>query len=269
MAICADGSLIGLNWQSYHFAGTWIWLASFLVTALLFYRSEWKVGIRTTGTKFKLLLLTLPVMLMMAPNIVCLLESKDYVFPLRRLPSNYSDILSNGKPLPPAEGDSTFIELGLRVPSELMNYTGAYIKGWNLLQTLSPIANGNTHGLMNDRTWGHPTESYIFLGALIWAIAIYGFFVGKHPHRTLFAVPLLVFGLLMMGPPAGLHRLLFRSFPPLWFVRHTQLFLPFFLFSGFYFFCIGCEAALKNTSAFNLSNQWRDYWHWLLFLLSF
>ena len=43
----------------------------------------------------------------------------------------------------------------------------------------------------------------------------------------------------MLGPPGGLHRLLYYIYPPIWFVRHTHTFVLFFMFALLYFYIIG------------------------------
>ena len=79
----------------------------------------------------------------------------------------------------------------------------------------------------------------MYLGLLPWAIAMLGLVAGRHDMKKLWLLILLCSGLLMLGPPGGLHRLLHYTYPPMWFVRHTHAFVLFFIFALLYFYILG------------------------------
>ncbi len=79
----------------------------------------------------------------------------------------------------------------------------------------------------------------MYIGFLPWAIALLGLVAGRHDLKRLWLFILLSFGLLMLGPPGGLHRLLYYTYPPMWFVRHTHTFVLFFMFAFLYFYILG------------------------------
>ncbi len=92
----------------------------------------------------------------------------------------------------------------------------------------------------------------MYIGLLPWAIALLGFVVGRHELKSIWLFVGSGFGLLMLGPAGGLHRILYYVYPPLWFTRHTHGFVFFFLFGVLYFYVLGFNHifASWNTSLF-------------------
>jgi len=66
-----------------------------------------------------------------------------------------------------------------------------------------------------------------------------GLVAGRHDLKRLWLLILISFGLLMIGPPGGLHRLLYYAYPPMWFLRHTHALVLFFIFAFLYFYVLG------------------------------
>ena len=79
----------------------------------------------------------------------------------------------------------------------------------------------------------------MYIGFLPWVIAILGLVAGKHEMKMVWLLIIAGFGLLMLGPAGGLHKLLYYIYPPVWFVRHTHTFVLFFIFALLYFYVLG------------------------------
>lgn len=261
---------VGLSWQSYQFVGTWTCLLLFFTAVFLFYRNTLYELWRETGNKKKILLSSVIVLAMMAPNLVLISESSRFVFPLRMAPKDFKERLLKETGLPPAEPDPSAVDIGIKMPYEMIPYTGAMVKVWEIIQTLSPNANANIHAYRNPDTWGTPSEAFIYFSMLAWALCLLGFTSGDSAHRKLWLLMTLSFGLLMMGPPGGLHRVLFYIFPPLWFLRHTTLFVLFFQMGCLYFFVSGFEKIREKNFKISIpTSGWATLLPFVVVLFTF
>jgi hypothetical protein len=83
--------------------------------------------------------------------------------------------------------------------------------------------------------------------------------MGKHELKQTWLVIAVGYGLLMLGPAGGLHRILYYVYPPLWFTRHTHGFVFFFMFAFLYFYVLGFNHIFGswNTSLFPASDRTR------------
>ena len=234
--------IIGLNWQSYFFSGSLIFLLFFFL-GLLFFRKDLLKGVfygKLNILKFSIG--TIIVLAMMLPNVALLLEKDRFVFPARMVNAS----VLNGEPIygpMQYEGQSEDIVEGIKMPYNVISHTGTFSTIWDFVQLISP--SGNSHIKWDDhKFWGKPSEAYIFLGILPWAIAILGLVAGRHDLKKIWLIVLVGFVLLMLGAPAGLHRLLFYIYPPMWFVRHTHALVLFFVFALLYFYVLGLNHLL-------------------------
>ena len=126
----------------------------------------------------------------------------------------------------------------IKMPYNLIAFTGTFSNIWDFIQIIAPDGNEAINWPGRER-WGKPSEAYMYIGFLPWAIAILGIVAGRHVMKKLWLLILICFGLLMLGPPGGLHRLLYYVYPPMWFVRHTHAFVLFFIFALLYFYILG------------------------------
>jgi hypothetical protein len=231
---------IGLNWQSYFFTGTWIFLLFFLSGFVLFRRDLLAGLFRSRMIVVKLAVMTAIIIAMATPSIILLLEKDKYVFPARMLDTSYEGKTPQGGPQQ-YEGESLALDsssTGINMPYSFIAFTGTFSTIWDFIQTLSP--DGSNHIKWSGRNlWGDPSEAYMYLGILPWFIAILGMVAGKHDLKKVWLLLLIAFGFLMLGPPGGLHRLMYYIYPPMWFVRHTHSFVLFFVFALIYFFILG------------------------------
>lgn len=231
---------IGLNWQSYFFTGTWTFLLFFSLGLLLFRRDLLAGLLRSRMIVVKLAVMAAIIIAMATPSIVLLLEKDKYVFPARMLDTSYEGKIPQGGPQQ-FEGKSLDLvssNSGITMPYNFIAFTGTFSTIWDFIQILSP--DGSNHIKWSGRNlWGNPSEAYMYLGILPWFIAILGMVAGRHDLKKVWLLLLIGFGFLMLGPPGGLHRLMYYIYPPMWFVRHTHSFVLFFVFALIYFFILG------------------------------
>ncbi|MCK5655128.1 MAG: YfhO family protein [Candidatus Aureabacteria bacterium] len=247
--------LIGLNWQFYYFSNLWTFLLLFFLGFVFFRRDLLKDLFRSKNVVFKFIAAGVIIFAMMMPNIILMLEKDNYVYPARMIYSGYEEKFPQGGPQQ-FEGDSLPEVSGIVVPYGLMTYTGSFSTIWNFIQIISPEANKMVTGDENS-SWGKPSEAYMYLGLLPWAIALFGMAAGRHGLKRLWLFLLFVLGLLMLGPSGGLHRILYYIFPPLWFNRHTQSFTLFFLLPFLFFYVLGFNRIFStwDSSLFSSNNK--------------
>ncbi|MDR4503620.1 MAG: YfhO family protein [Candidatus Scalindua sp.] len=229
---------IGLNWQSYFFTGTWIFFLFFALGVVFFHRDCLKDLVKSKGLIPKFTVSTIIVLVMMAPNIVLMLEKERFIFPARMMKLVDS---RNGAPHAAYlqyEGKPENLVEGINMSYNAITKTGSFATMWDFIQIIAP--DGNKHIPWSGRkSWGNSSEAFMYLGLLPWAIAILGMVVGKHALKKVWLFVLIGFGLLMLGPPGGIHMLLYYAYPPMRFVRHTSPLVLFFTFSLIFFFVLG------------------------------
>ncbi|TAN60542.1 hypothetical protein EPN18_08335, partial [bacterium] len=242
--------LIGLNYQSYFFSGVLVFILFFTV-ALAIFRLDLLKGVFKSRQFFlKFVAAFFIISMMAAPNIVLMLEKNDYIFPARMLdPAGETD-----GPLQHEGGPELKRVAGINMPYHFIKHTGTFSTVSDFIQMISP--DGNEHIRWPDmKGWGRSSEAYIYLGLLVWCVGILGLLAGEHELKRVWALLLLLFGLLMLGPPGGLHWLLYHVYPPMWFVRHTHAFVLFFVFSFLYFYVLGLNRIFSSwgKGVFNLA----------------
>lgn len=232
--------LIGLNWQSYFFAGTWVFLLFFSLGMVFFRRDLLSELFKDRTLILKLGVMVIIICAMAAPNIALMLEEDKYVFPTRMIDASYKGLTPQGAPqLYEGEGGTSLIQVSaMDMPYGLIAFSGTFSNIWDFIQMISPDGNRFIKWPGWNR-WGMASEAYMYLGLLPWAIAMLGLVAGRHDMKKLWLLILLCSGLLMLGPPGGLHRLLYYTYPPMWFVRHTHAFVLFFIFALLYFYILG------------------------------
>ena len=230
--------LLGINWQSYFFSGAWVFCLFFLLGFLLFRRELLWGVLRSEKSVLKLAVTLAIVLAMMLPNAILMLEKDKYVFPARMIEPRYEEKLPLTGPQQ-YEGSSLLKDHGVIMPYSLIAHTGSFSSIWDFVQMVYPDRNGFVGGPTGKTHWGKPSEAYMYIGLLPWAIALLGFVVGRHELRRIWLVIAIGFGFLMLGPAGGLHRILYYICPPLWFTRHTHAFVFFFMFALLYFYILG------------------------------
>jgi hypothetical protein len=229
--------VIGLNWQSYFFTGTWVFLLFFSVGIIFFRKDLLKELFKARMVMPKLVVAAFIVLAMAMPNIVLMLERDKYVFPARM--TDFSKMRApEGGPLQYEAGSSSVSVSGINMPYKFIAFTGTFSNIWDFIQMIAPDGSGYIRWPRRN-LWGRPSEAYMYLGLLPWAIAILGLVAGRHDLKRVWLLILLAFGLLMLGPSGGVHRLLYYAYPPVWFVRHTHAFVLFFIFAFLYFYVLG------------------------------
>lgn len=231
--------VIGINWQSYFFAGTWVFLLFFSVGIMLFRKDLIAEMFKTKLNMLKLAVMAFIIFAMAMPNIAIMLEKDKYIFPARIIDfTSYEGEVPQGGPVQYEAGHSLVPSHGIIMPYKVITFTGTFSSIWDLIQIISP--DGNKHIKWPGRNlWGKPSEAFMYLGLLPWAIAILGIVAGRHDLKRVWLLIFIAFGLLMLGPSGGLHRLLYYIYPPMLFVRHTHAFVLFFVFAFLYFYILG------------------------------
>lgn len=229
---------IGTAWQSYYFAGLWIFFFFLAVGILLFRRGDLRRIGAESGVWRKVVVTSVLTAVMVLPNAVVFAERASWVFPARMLDHSYIGRRPLGGPLQYEPASTVHGASSVILPYAITQYTGTFSSPWDFLQMLTPEGNRHARGNEAPFVFGHPSEAFLYVGLLGYAVALWGLAVGQHPLKRVWLVSTLGFGLLMLGPSGGLHWLL-RIYPPLWVVRHTHVFASFFILGMLYFFVLG------------------------------
>lgn len=233
---------VGINSQSYFFAGIWNLLFWFFIGLFLFYRRDLARFFHTPGSILKLLLILISALTMMSINGVLLWDQKGYIHPPRMLPLPEEEVRFAGGPMQ-YEGGIKNIVPGILMSYDLNRKTGSAGNIWNFIQILSPQGNGHTH--RSEHKWGAPTESYIYFGILPWVVILTGLFLSKQKQKKLWGFLLVTNVLIFLGNRGFLQPLLYFIYPPLWFMRHLHCLVLFLEFTLLYFYVLGADYLLS------------------------
>ena len=156
-------------------------------------------------------------------------------------------IIEQNKIVPTARlDDKATIDNGVSLTYNSIAKAGSHSEFADFLELIFPAAakgffvNG-FNNLIN------VSECFLYIGISTLIICFFGARV-KSKYRLNFLLALIVTGLLMLGPKAGMHQLLYFLFPPLRITRHMHLFAGFFIFTFFYFVGQGMDFILNKLS---------------------
>jgi len=241
-------ALIGINWQSYYSSGMWVLIFFFSLGLLLFRRDLVRGLLKSDKVVFKFAVTLVIVVAMMMPNIIVMLEKDRYVFPARMKDPGYQEEapVATGSPQQ-HEGAVLAEDHGILMPYSLITHTGTFSSIRDFIQIVYPEPNPVISGPGHESPSG--SEAYMYVGLLPWVIALLGFVVGKDELKSVWLFIAIAFGLLILGPAGGLHRLLYYIYPPLWFTRHMHCFVLFFLFAVLYFYVLGFNHLFSSWNA--------------------
>ena len=194
------GGFIGLNWQSYFFTGTSIYLLLFFVGSALFQRQLLRDLARSQEVIPKLALTLGIIGLMCLPNIVLALEQDRFIMPARMLDAS----TQNG----PLLGGSQYWEPGLDVlaggsimmPYEHVVLAGTSSQFLDFIQIITPFSNRYISPMGR---WGEASEAFMYFDLWVYAGALWGVLAGRHPFKRIWLVIGIGFALLMLGPAGG------------------------------------------------------------------
>lgn len=240
------GIAVGLAWQSYYFVGVWVFLLFTVVGFALFRREAFTRLRAAPGLGRRAAVTAALVALMALPNAVVLLERGAYIFPPRLVDARYETLPPVGGPIQSEPGPSTVEDKSVMMPYALVRYSGSFMRIWDFVLMTVPDANRPARPQsMSTSKFGRPSELFLYLGLLVYGGALLGLVAGRHELKRVWALHLGGFGLLMLGPIGGLHWLLYQVYPPLWFLRHTQLLLNFFVLAALYFYVLGANRLVE------------------------
>lgn len=243
----AGSLLLGLNFQSYFFSGTAIFLAAFAAGLLLFRRSRLRRWWRRPGLYARLAAGIAIVLVMMLPSVVLLSETGRFVFPPRVVDYPYEDKGPNQGPPQYEPLDEIRSSRPLLFPYRLQFHVGTYSAPNDFVQLLAPLA--SEYARPSGHPWGKPSEAFMYIGMLPLAVALLGVVAGRHSLKRAWMLVLVSTGLLALGPQAFVHALLYWVFPPLWFVRNMHTLVLFFVLALLYFYVLGCNRLLGARAA--------------------
>lgn len=255
------GCLVGVNWQSYFFSGVWLFLLFFFLSLILYDRNKLKALFRNRDLWIKCFTSLIIIVAMMLPNISMLMEKEQYVFPARELPADFESRDPMGGPMQ-YEVDSLPKSGRILMPYRTIEFTGTSASVWDFIKIIVPEGNGLISSRGIYPVFGTSSEAYLYIGMLPWLLAVIGLVCGTHEQKKIWLFMTIGFGLLLLGPSGGLHRILYYIFPPLWFVRHTHSFILFFTLSAVYFYVLGLNHIFSvwettHKGCFNFSNTYQ------------
>ncbi|MCP4369902.1 MAG: YfhO family protein [Deltaproteobacteria bacterium] len=120
-------------------------------------------------------------------------------------------------------------------------------KPYDLLSLISPLHH-YTHfrniqvGLFEKSQ----TESFLYIGILPFALAVYAIFCARHKYKANFLILLISICLLMLGTKFIFYTVFLYIFPALRFARHPMQFVPFFIFFLLYFSGLGIDSLIDT-----------------------
>ncbi len=243
----AGALLFGLNFQTYFFTGTAVFVSAALVGLALFNRRLLARAWRRRGLLPRLGVAAAITAVMLAPSVVLLREAPRFIFPPRVVDYAYEN-------LPPQQGPTQYEPRGkirwerpLLFPYALQFHVGTFSAPDDFIQMLAPL--GSEYARSDGQSWGKPSEAFVYVGMLPFCVALLGLVAGRHRLRRMWITVLVTSGLLALGPQGFLHALLYWVFPPLWFLRNTHTLTPLFVLALLYFFVLGCERLLSARAA--------------------
>jgi hypothetical protein len=242
------GTAIGVSWQSYYFVAIWVFLLFAVVGFAAFSPAALRQACRAPELRVRAVVTAVLIGVMAMPNAVVLHERANFVFPARSVDHSYENRAPIGGPLQYEPGSSTQDDQSIFMPYDLVRYTGTFASIWDLVQLIVPNGNRNLRGHRDPGIFGRPSEAFIYLGLLVYGGALLGLIAGRDERKRVWCVIGGGFGLLLLGPAGGLHWLLYHMYPPLWFLRHTHLFINFFILAVLYLYVLGANRFVEWQS---------------------
>lgn len=238
---------LGLNWQSYFVVPHATFAGLFALGLILCDSERARRVLRVPRLVPKMIMAGLILAVMAVPLAVVVGESGEVVY----LPRLLDTARPAGKvgpiqyePIP----SPAVREVGPLMPREFFVTSGTPSTIWNFLQLATPTGNWHREG---GHGWGNPSEAFMYLGLPVYATALFGLWLGRHPLWRTWALVLGAFGLLMLGPLGGVQTFLAFVFPPLRLIRHSHTYTPYFQLALLFFFVLGADrllAALRGRT---------------------
>jgi len=155
--------------------------------------------------------------------------------------------IEQGKIVPTARlDDKASISKGINLDYDSIAKAGTHSNTADFLELIFPAAArgffaGGFNGVIN------VSECFLYIGISTLILCFFGARV-KSKYRLNFLLTLVLTGLLMLGPKAGVHEILYFIFYPLRITRHMHLFSGFFIFTFFYFVGQGMDFILDKLT---------------------
>lgn len=236
-------TLTGLNFQSYFFAGTWLFLIFFGASVLVLQRGILQKAL-SPRWPWKMGCAAVILSLMTAPNLMMLKEQKEYIYPARAVSPKWKEKLERRAPY--FEYSTRMVNPdGVGLDYQLMATTGTAASLWDYLNLGVPPLTRFRTPLSEGPGWGNVNPFHTYFGMLGFFFILAGIFLGKDRLKPAFISTTILLVWMSLGSKGLLHAWLFPFLPPLWFFRHTLHLMIFFDFVACYFGALGIEASLQ------------------------
>lgn len=232
-----SGLSFGVCLQSYFFAGSVILVTFILFGFAVTRRADLSALIRDRRNFSGATLAAVMILAMSGPLLFMFLTKGDFSFVARGLPEGWESMSPNGGPFGYDLGPQENVPDSLIMPYKMIYYSGTFAYVVDFAGLLVPPFR---------YLEGYNSDSIQFLGSLVLLGAVIGAVSGRHPLKQVWGIIGVSFGLLILGAYGGLHWLLYKIYPPLWFIRHTHLLVNFFLMAVLFFYVLGAEFILQR-----------------------
>lgn len=234
-----SGLSFGVCLQSYFFVGSVILITFILFGFAVTRRADLSALIRDRRNFSRATLAAVMILAMSGPLLFMFLTKGDFSFVARGLPQGWESMSPNGGPSGYDLGPQENVPDSLIMPYKMIYYSGTFAYAVDFAGLLVP-----PFRYLQD----YNTDSIQFMGALVLLGALIGVVSGRHPLKRVWGIVGVSFGLLILGAYGGFHWLLYKIYPPLWFIRHTHLLVNFFLMAVLFFYVLGAEFILLQLS---------------------
>lgn len=224
----------GQSMQSYCFVGTCTAVLLIALSYGLFDRPALAALVTARSGWIKIAVSVALLILMAAPNLALLAQAHAFHSTLRDVQQGWENLLPNGEPFHgDVSPDKAAAGAGLHLPYGLIRLTGSFARFRDFL------------GLVAAPYFiRYISEAYLFIGGLAFLLALIGIFAGTGSAKRHWLTILIGFGLVNLGANTPAHWLIYQVYPPLWFLRHTELLGSFVVLALIYFFVLGANRVL-------------------------
>ncbi len=239
------GGVLVIMTQSYYVVSTSLTLLFFGLGFFLFHRNKVLALVHCPQFKAKVMFLLAVGLCGLAPNLALLQEEKNLVFPIRMVVPGTATNVSM-QPVQYDEGPEAVVSPVKLTYSAIMS-TGTISRVWDTLQSLYPDRALFQNASLPALDWRAVKDGHFFLGLVVWCLAIFGFFFGRSPLKKVWLLYFALTALFILGPPGGVHPLLYWLYPPVRLFRHTQFCILASELALLYFFVLGCNRLFSKS----------------------
>ncbi len=229
----------GQSLQSYSFVGSLTALLALLLAYALLDRDTLRAMLQRRANWIGFSLAVLLVLAMCAPNIAIYLEQGQFQIASRDVPLGWEKLVPLGMPLHQEMAPQKIAGTMLLMPYGVARLTGTFSQFADFIGLIVPPS------ILGNAI----SEGHIFVGSLVFAIALFGLGFGRSRAKKIWLFFFGIFVLVDLGPSTPVHWLIYKVYPPLWFMRHTDMMAGFSTLALMYFFVLGMDRLIFPRSA--------------------